>query len=360
MQAKKSFELANPDVQIVIEQVADNFESLREFQSDTPPDIMDSGGWGLLDQPNVFIDLLPFVGETPGLEEDLNKGIMRVACKNGTLPGLPVDVSLPLILINKPMFDQEGLPYPSEDWTWEEMVQLAKRLTIRNEEGIATQFGFANGVDIENFEPFVMRNGGRYLSQDGSTAKGYVDSDAAVEAMRKVVDLYRIHHVTRKPGEPSQAGQLADGFAIIFGFTWFVGDVTDKGRAEQFEVLGLPRMPGGQEANMIYMGGAGITTKCPHPELAWAFLRHYKLEQPDNFRKPWNLPLTKSLADKSGMSSHRIWSRYLQELDSVQASGFYLSDKWNTARQLINEDLHKMIIDGADVRQLMKSWTRFA
>ena len=37
-------------------------------------------------------------------------------------------------------------------------------MTIRDDEGIASQFGFGLGVDIEWFEPFVMRTEeGTYL-----------------------------------------------------------------------------------------------------------------------------------------------------------------------------------------------------
>ncbi|MFC3772518.1 hypothetical protein ACFOSW_28015 [Paenibacillus sp. GCM10012303] len=39
---------------------------------------------------------------------------------------------------------------------------------------------------------------------------------------------------------------------------------------------------------------------------------------------------------------------------------FFLNRKWNASRQLINDDIHRMIVDGADVAQTMRSWTRFA
>jgi ABC-type glycerol-3-phosphate transport system substrate-binding protein len=93
---------------------------------------------------------------------DLNPGIMRVATKDGTLPGLPVDISVPLILYKKSLLDAAGIPYPTESWTWNEMIDMAHKLTIRNEAGIVTQFGFGIGPDIECLEPFIMRNGGRF------------------------------------------------------------------------------------------------------------------------------------------------------------------------------------------------------
>lgn len=358
--AKASFEQANPGVEIVVEQAADNFESLQVFKSDACPDIMDGGGWYLFNQKGLFRDLTPFVEAEATLADDLQPGIMRVARKDGTLPGLPIDIALPLMVINKEMFDKAGLPYPSDDWTWNEMIDLAKKLTVRNENGIATQFGLGIGQDIEEIEPFIMSNGGRYLSPDGSTAQGYADSPASVEAMQLVIDAFRVHRVTRKPGEPSEAGDLHEGFAIALGYAWYVGNLIRFGLDKKFRIVGLPRMPRGEQANMLYMGAAGITTKSEHPKLAWQFLKHYVLERPERFRHGNTLPLTKSLARESGMAEHPFWSKFLDELDRVQASGFYLNEKWNSSRQLINEEIHRMIVGGADVGQTMRSWTRYA
>jgi multiple sugar transport system substrate-binding protein len=198
------------------------------------------------------------------------------------------------------------------------------------------------------------------LSPDGSTAHGYIDSDATVEAFQLIMDMYREFHVCRKPDEPSKAGELHQGFALIFAFTWFIGAVEVEGIGEEFDVVGLPQMPGSVQANMVYMGATGITTKCKHPELAWAFLKHHVFERPERFSRPLTLPITRSVAEQSGMTTRRLWSRYLQEMDVVRPSGYYWNEKWNSSRQLINEDIVKMIVDGAEVRQTLKSWTRFA
>lgn len=362
MEAKASFERVHPEVQIVLEQAADHYELMQAYKSDEAPDMIESGGWALFNHKGMFVDLLPYAEEVPGLMEDLNAGLMRVACKDGNLPGLPVDVALPLILYRKDLFDGAGLPYPTEDWTWDEMMALAEKLTIRGDNGVARQFGFGFGVDIEEFEPFIMRNGGRYLSADGATARGYVDQPAVCEAFQKLVDAYRVHRVIRNPGEPSAAGELHQGFAMIFGFTWLAGGMIINGLSDRFGVVGLPNMPGGEQANMIYMGAAGVTSKSQQPRLAWEFLRHYALERHEPFRaeSARTLPVTRSQAERSGVTKHPIWARFVQELDHVQTSGFYISEKWNSSRQLINEDIHRMISEGADVAQTLKSWTRFA
>lgn len=352
--AKESFERANPDTRIVIEQSKDYFEMMRAFQSEEAPDLIETGGLQIGNPDGIFIDLNPYVAEAEGLEEDLYHGLMRVARHGGTLPGLPIEVSPPLITYNKEMFDREGLAYPTDSWTWDDMVELGKRLTYRDEQGTARQFGFGIGADIEWFEPFVMRNGGRYISPDGSTSRGYVDSPATIEAFRKLIEAYRVHRIIRKPDEPSEAAVWYEESAMTFSFAWHTGNLFHHKVGDRFGIVGLPNMPGGDKANMIYMGGAGIATKSKQPRLAWDFLRHYVLEC-----HSWMPPISISQAERRGLTEHRIWSRYLSELEHVRISGYYLNKKWNASRQLINEDIHRMILQGDDVAQTLRSWVRF-
>lgn len=351
MDAKESFERAHPDIRIIVEQLKDYFEIMQALKSENAPDIIETGGYQIGNSRGIFIDLNPYIAENEGLEQDLYSGLLRVARHGGMLPGLPIEVSPPLIRYNKEMFDREGLAYPTETWTWDDMIEMAKRLTIRDNRGIASQFGFGLGVDIEWFEPFVMRNGGRYISPDGSTSRGYVDSPATIEAFRKIIDAYRVHHVIRKPREDFIAENGLDESAMTFCFVW---DTHHHKLDERYEVVGLPSLPGGEEANMIYMGGIGITTNSANPRIAWEFLRHYILEC-----HSWMPPISKSQSEQRGLNKHRIWSRYLKELDHVQLSGYYLNKKWNASRQLINDDIHKMILEGADVSQTLRSWTRY-
>jgi multiple sugar transport system substrate-binding protein len=354
MAAKESFEQLNPDIRIVVEQTKDFFELMQAFNSDETPDIIETGGYQIGNPNGLFIDLNPYVAEVEGLEEDLYSGLMRAARHGGTLPGLPIEISPPLIMYNKEMFDRAGLAYPTENWTWDDMVELAKRLTIRSEQGIARQFGFGIDVDIEWFEPFVMRNGGRFISPDGSTSRGYVDSPATIEAFRRIIEAYRVHNIIRKPDEPSDAEHWHEECAMTFSFMWHASNLFHHKLDDRYGVVGLPNMPGGEESNMIYMGGAGVTTKSTNPRLAWEFLRHYLIEC-----HSWMPPVSISQAEQRGLTKHRIWSRYLKELDHVRMSGFFLNKKWNASRQLINDDIHKMILEGADVAQTMRSWTRY-
>lgn len=353
--AKQSFERDHPGVTVRIELAVDGFEAAKALKSDDAPDIMELGGFQVGNPDGLFIDLTPFVLEVEGLWEDWYGGLREAITRGGILPGVPLEIMMPLIMYDKTAFDRAGLPYPTEDWTWDEMAELGKKLTIRDDAGIVTQYGLGIGVDIEWWEPFILRNGGRYVAPDGSKAHGYVDSPATIDAFRKLIDAYRVHRIVRMPNEPSRFGEghEYEEAAMNFAFGWHFFHHPDPNN--RFAVVGLPKMPGGVEANMIYMAGAHVTKKSANPRLAWKFLHHYILTG-----RSWILPNTKSQAIEQKLTEHPIWSRYLQELEHIQLGSFFLNRKWNASRQLINDDIHRMIIEGADVAQTLRSWTRFA
>jgi len=48
--------------------------------------------------------------------------------ENGQLYALPFSLNFGLLFYNKTIFDQAGVPYPKDDMTWEQVVDLAKRI----------------------------------------------------------------------------------------------------------------------------------------------------------------------------------------------------------------------------------------
>jgi len=60
----------------------------------------------------------------------------------GKLYGLPVGVGFEgFINYNKKVFDEVGISYPTSGMTWEELADLARKLTIRDEKGKVTRYG---------------------------------------------------------------------------------------------------------------------------------------------------------------------------------------------------------------------------
>lgn len=61
--------------------------------------------------------------------------VLEHAMYNGRVYGLPWIGQPVIVYYNKDLFDQKGIPYPTDDWTWEDFRELAKQLTDK-EKGI--------------------------------------------------------------------------------------------------------------------------------------------------------------------------------------------------------------------------------
>ncbi|CAM4432264.1 ABC transporter substrate-binding protein [Paenibacillus tarimensis] len=354
LQAKSVFERLNPHIGVSIIQAADNFAVMKQLESDSPPDIVHLRGYDAHVLDAYCIDHYGFLREDQ-LEEDIYEGVLRVARSGERLSAIPMEVTTSLILYDKSVFDREGVAYPSEDWTWNDFSAVVQRLS--GSTGSSERLcGLYMDPDIENFEPFVMRSKGSYLSSDGTTARGYLNSPRTIEALDNIIALYRSGSVSPSPLD---SDARKDCCAMKFQFSWSAAQIRDEGKLEQFGCVGLPGFPNGTEANMLYMDAAGVTRQSSNPGLAWAFLRLFLFESPDRFKEPWDLPITRSLAARTGMNSHPLWSRFLDELAVVQKSAFYLNKNWNAARQRINHDILDIIRGDSDLKKSIQQWLSY-
>lgn len=86
---------------------------------------------------------------------------------------------------NKDYLDAAGIEYPSDTdiskaWTWDQFYENAKKLTTDDYVGTNIIMDKGEGL-IYALEPFFLEDGAQFVSDDGSEAEGYVNSDKVVE-----------------------------------------------------------------------------------------------------------------------------------------------------------------------------------
>ncbi|HYF76405.1 MAG TPA: extracellular solute-binding protein, partial [Symbiobacteriaceae bacterium] len=123
-------------------------------------------------------DLSPFV---PGVVDSLRR------LGDGRIFGLPMHINMPLMVYNKHLFEQAGLPYPKPGTTWEELVpQLAK---LRERTGA---YGIEIDMRNQHFLPFVLHflaPAGAALMDDAGAR--VLTSPAVEEKLQFLYDLSR-------------------------------------------------------------------------------------------------------------------------------------------------------------------------
>jgi multiple sugar transport system substrate-binding protein len=97
--------------------------------------------------------------------------------------------------LNLDIFQERNVPEPSANWTYDQFVDIAKKLTFTRADGTKV-YGYSGVIDpgVVNTWSFIYGDGGRPLSDDNK--KYTFDSPEAISGLKKLVDLAQVHHVT--------------------------------------------------------------------------------------------------------------------------------------------------------------------
>ncbi len=75
--------------------------------------------------------------------EEFQPGVLELGQVDGAQYAMTRDRSTVQIGYNKDMFDEAGIPYPEDDWTMDEFLEISKKLTVKEGER-TVQFGIEN------------------------------------------------------------------------------------------------------------------------------------------------------------------------------------------------------------------------
>jgi multiple sugar transport system substrate-binding protein len=361
------FEAANPDILIQLEAVAGTdyyTRLLTQIASGDAPDIMQIGD----DAVPMFVDkgaLMPLDSFING-QYPLDPSIYLP----GTFaPGqykdqqwcLPKDFTPLGVYYNKKLFDQYGVAYPTEGWTWDDLLQKAQALTdpAKGIWGIQLPANWTSG-----FEYWIGAAGGRLISEDGTKYVGYMDSPETIKAVQFYADLYNKYQVAPPVADYNLWGggnaEFDNGKAAmrLFGRWPQAGYKTNP----NIDLGVVPPPAGDQPANVLFWGGFCVFNGTKNAEAAWRFLRFYVGEEGSEVWKDWAIPPVASVAQEAGLTTDPIESAWIKGLDSLVNRAYVYTPYWGeTADPALNQALQAVLIDPkADVAKVMQDAAKAA
>ncbi len=197
------FSRLHPGVAVQMEAVTNGPEYrdriLTSIAAGAPPDVvlLDNIDIPAFVDAGVLTDLAPYLARVGLADADFESRVLDIFRRGRALYAIPKDFTPMMIAYNKDLFDRAGLPYPGPDWTWDEFLADAKRLTRDvNGDGRVDQWGF--WLDRRDFLwiPSLWALGGDVLCPDGKRASGCLDSPNSVWAFRALVGLATRDSVT--------------------------------------------------------------------------------------------------------------------------------------------------------------------
>lgn len=133
-----------------------------------------------------------------------------------------------VIFYNKDVFARAGVAEPPHKWddprwTWEALLETARRLSKVGAAPEQSTFGYDNGDSWWSVQPFIWSNGGELLSKDHT--KVQIDTRPVVEAFQWVADL-RLRHKVNPTADDRRLTQGGTNGMLFAGKLGMLGAIT--------------------------------------------------------------------------------------------------------------------------------------
>jgi len=200
---------------------------------------------------------------------------------------LPFGGALGRVLVyRKDLFDAKGLAYPSKDWTWDDLLEAAKRLTDPEAGTYGLFFGMGK-AQSQDWVTFLWSAGGEVMEEDAATGdwKVVFGSPEGTTAL----DFYL--QLTTERWTDSQ-GRLRRGYALRdtvmgqklasqgkVGMTlgYMDGKLLSQINPEQTGLAPVPKGPGGLRASELNSRMMGLFSGISSPavrDAAWEYMSY--------------------------------------------------------------------------------------
>ena len=235
------------------------------------PDVMFLNNIPVYASQGVLENLDPYIEEAGYDLTDYWPSLLDLASFEGSVYGFPRDIGLEVLYYNKDIFDEVGIEYPNDDWTWDDLRAAAEALTVKDGEQV-TRYGLA--MEGGKYQLWLGKNGAQITDDLYNPSQCAMDTPEAIEAIDFFAGMMN-DGIAMRDANLGQAG----GDASVFASGQAAMIIQNASRISQFnqanlnyDVSTVPIAEGGTPyANA---GGASWTMSSmgDDKDAAWTFL----------------------------------------------------------------------------------------
>lgn len=262
----------------------------------------------------------------------------------GKYYGLPLDTNCKAAVVNLNVMGELGLTQAPA--TMEEFIAAAQN---RGSYSINV-----SGVGDWDMYPYFWLFGGTLTDDAFTKATGYLDSEASIAAMNKIIELHdqKILTIRDVDGSVDAWDGINSEYAMFFEGPWYFGSY------EETESKGIvaAQIPAynGRSASVVGGEDIAVFATSKNPDAAYEFAKF--MTRPEvqlAMLEAGQLPILKSLVDSEAVQSSPVWSVYMGQMASAKAR---IPSPNNTVIQEIwSEAVTNIFVNGADVASELRS-----
>ncbi len=229
---------------------------------------------------DILLDLTDKVPQSSTVDmANYYQDIAELYQYDGKIYGIPKDYDTIGLWYNKTMFDEAGISYPDETWTWDTFAEAAEKLTKAD----GSQYGFTSPASFnqDGYYNLIYSMGGSVLSEDKT--KSMWNSEETVAAMNWWYDnlVTKAMPTQQVMAENTPDVMLGSGkAAMVFEGSWMIAAM--KGNeyiVSNCDVAVLPKAEDGTRIS-IYNGlGWSAAADTARPDEAWKLIEYLGSEK---------------------------------------------------------------------------------
>lgn len=359
----------NPNVIIQYEPTAGDGYMTKlktSLSSGTAPDVFWVDSWQEMFEMGVFEPLDDYIEKYDFDLDVQNPSLIASGSYDGKIYGLFGWAGVTGIYYNKQIFDEAGVPYPEDGWTWEDCRNIAAQLT--KGEGADKVYGIDIQLDWSGqYETMMWGNGARIIDDD-LNYDGVMNSDKMVEALDWYTGFVK-DGISPKSTSLKSAGGGDEMFksgklAMHYAFSGFSQSLIADGSfdMDNLGVVSLPVANKGDKpaVNVTFTNPICISKDCENKEEAFKFLAARVSEETarDFCSRGWSVPAATNLVEELGLMDDPILKVFA---DPIINTDDYIYPKpasvYSPVASALNDAMvnaiSAVVVDGMDSRQAL-------
>lgn len=277
------FERMHPDIDVVLRRAGrDYFVKVQTLMvANICPDVLFFTGKRVntFKLKGTLLNFMPYVKRDKfDLEDFFEVGLRDAQMTEDSLYYLPIEGSGTVMFYNQDAFDQAGLSYPNDNWTWKDFQNAAVALTgDLDGDGRNDRIGAFVDYWWGEMMPWIWSNGGQLVNE--AQTECLLNRSEAVEAVQFITDLEMKFHVTAKALGGTKSAGLHENFAsgrigmmcdIVYGLEALIPSA--RSGDLRWNIALPPRGKAGYPIRYT-SSGLAIWKGTKHPEEAWKLLK---------------------------------------------------------------------------------------
>lgn len=232
------------------------------------------------------------IAKDKGFSPDSIKNVLFDAYKyDGKQLGVPIANNGCMLFYNKDLFDSKGVSYPTPEWTWQDELAAAQKLTDESQ-GI---WGTISPIQTYEFYKTAAQNGGAFW--DGKTCT--INNKACVDALTWMIEKSTKYKITppltsdimTQPDADTNAF-ISGKVAMIRGGIWQIGNYA-KNCSFKWDVMVEPGNVA--KAHNAFVEGLAVSKGTKYADDAWLFMKYLATDETAvgiRIEKGWNIPVS--------------------------------------------------------------------